>query len=316
MQCEKEWYRDHQFKAETLPKLNKVLEVIDEQEKKQEPVTLRQLNYLLTEFGFSNNEAGYGQLSRILVHARMAGLVGWNMIEDHTRNVKTPTVFDDVRDILRVAVDSFRLDLQKDQKVYLEVMVEKDTLSAIFYPETRYYGVPLNVNKGNDSVTTLRKTAQRLIDAYNLGKELKILYFGDFDPSGMAMVERTRRDLRTFNVPNCEVKFCGITREQAKEYGLRPLPVKTGDKKAPKFIQKYGHECFEIDVLGSSVLRKMVEDEIRASIDLKKFCAVREEEDMLKARVKSFVDTYDEDRYDDDNDEDDDYDSYVNNEDV
>jgi hypothetical protein len=27
MEGEKEWYRDHQFKAETLPKLNKVLEV-------------------------------------------------------------------------------------------------------------------------------------------------------------------------------------------------------------------------------------------------------------------------------------------------
>jgi hypothetical protein len=81
MEGEKEWYRDHQFKAETLPKLNKVLEVIDEQEKKQEPVTLRQLNYLLTEFGFPNNDAGYGQLSRILVHARMAGLVSWNILK-------------------------------------------------------------------------------------------------------------------------------------------------------------------------------------------------------------------------------------------
>lgn len=301
MGCEKEQYRDHQFNAETLPKLNKVLEVIDEKERKNEHVTLRHLNYLLTEFGFPNNDAGYNQLSRILVHARMAGLVGQNVIEDHTREVKIPSVFDDVRDILKAAVSSFRLDRQKDQKVYLEVVVEKDTLSGIFYPETAYYGVRLNVNKGNDSVTALRKCAQRLIDAYNKGHELKILYFGDFDPSGLAMVERTRRDLKTFNVPDCEVKFCGVTLEQAKEYGLRPLPVKKGDKKAPKFIKKYGHECFEIDVLGSSVLRKMVEDEIRASIDLDMFYAVRDEEDKLKARVKSFVDTY-EDNDDDEND--------------
>lgn len=225
-------------------------------------------------------------------------------IEDHTRNVKIPSVFDDVRDILRAAVDNFRLDRQKGQKVYIEVMVEKDTLSGIFYPETSWYGVPLNVNKGNDSVTTLRKSAQRLIAAYNRGQELKILYFGDFDPSGMAMVERTRRDLRTFNVPDCEVKFCGITKEQAKKFGLRPLPVKTGDKKVPKFIKKYGHECFEIDVLGSSVLRKMVEDEIRAIIDLDMFYTVRDEEDVLKAKVKSFVDTYedDDDKNDDGND--------------
>jgi len=285
----KEWFKDHKFEKETLPKLSRVLEILEDVEQKNETVTLRQLNYRLTGFEFLSTDPEYKQLSRILKHARLAGLISWNVIEDHTRIVKLPNIFESVSDALETILAVFKINRQENQPTYVEVMVEKDTLTDVFYSVTSQYCIPLNVNKGNNSVTAFKKCAERLIEAYNRGQKLLLLYFGDFDPSGMEMVETTKKNLRLLNVPDCEVKFCGVTLEQAKYYNLRSLPIKASDKKGPKFRKLHGDECFEIDVLGNEVLRELVGNEIKNTIDLDIFDSVMDKEDEMKVNLVSTV---------------------------
>ena len=293
MEYVKEWFKDHRFEEETLPKLNRVMEILEKKEKVNDTATLRQLNYELTGYEFLNSDPEYKQLSRILKYARLAGLISWNVIEDHRREVKIPNIFENVPEAVKTLKNAFHLNRQENQLIYIEVMVEKDTLTDTFYSETSWYCIPLNVNCGNNSITAFYDCSKRFIEAYNRGQKLLLLYFGDYDPSGMTMVETARKSLKLLNVPNCEVRHCGITLEQAKKYDLKALPIKPKDKKGPKFKKLYGEECFEIDVLGNTVLREIVNTEIKNNIDIDLFWKVIDNEKEMTRRIDVLAEMYD-----------------------
>jgi hypothetical protein len=181
----------------------------------------------------------------------------------------------------------YRRDLLAGQECALELWIEKDALSRICHDVAIEYCVPVVVARGFSSVSFLHECRQRVVRAVaGEGKEgLRILYFGDLDPSGWAMLpamlhtlteEMGLRDV----VDGVRV---ALTPEQVEEHGL-PHSVeamKETDTRTPAYrewLRSEGHPdtlAVELDALSPEVLQGLVRGAIETSLDMGKVEAER-----------------------------------------
>ena len=106
-------------------------------------------------------------------------------------------------------------------------------------------------------------------------RPLRILYFADFDPSGWQMPVSLSRKFQAHIVrefPHVDVRLIRVamTFEQVEEFGLPNSPIKSGDKRAPKWREKWGTEQVEIDALAAlrpELLDRIARDVLRAYFD-------------------------------------------------
>ena len=152
-------------------------------------LTLRQLYYqLVARDIIPNHDKVYKKISGLKDEAVYGGLIDWGVFEDRGRVPFTPYSEDSITGALEKTVDYYRLDRQKTQKDHIEVWTEKDAISSILKRVTNRYGVTLVVNKGYTSSTAIYGAYERFSDVINEGGKVKILYFGDHDPSGLDMI--------------------------------------------------------------------------------------------------------------------------------
>jgi hypothetical protein len=136
-----------------------------------------------------NKSEEYNKLSKLLKEGRMGGIVDWDAIEDRLRVPKKPSSFNSPKEILEVATKQFALPRMDGQTTYIEVWVEKDALSGVLSRVTQPYHIPILVNRGYSSASAMHDAYERFEDAIKKSaKKIKILYLGDFDPSGVDML--------------------------------------------------------------------------------------------------------------------------------
>jgi len=128
-----------------------------------------------------------------------------------------------------------------------ELWVEKDTIRTFLEDLAREYRVRLQMQRGFGSLTMYRDALERAVQE---GVE-KILYVGDFDPSGLCIESVTEREMEL------EIARIALTHEQAK--GLPAQRVKRMDSRARKYIARYGDRCWEVEALDPKELRRIVE---------------------------------------------------------
>src|SRR5690606_20017432 len=114
--------------------------------------------------------------------------VDWSAIEDRLRKPYTPPSFDSPKEILEAARAQYQLPRMAGQKNYLEVWVEKDALSGVLKRVTSKYHIPILVNRGYSSASSMFDSYERFADPIKEGRNCFILYLGDFDPSGVDMI--------------------------------------------------------------------------------------------------------------------------------
>ncbi len=276
-----------------------VNEIINEYQQAGYILSLRQLYYqLVSRDIIPNKQNEYIKLSGILKIARMNGLTDWTAIEDRTRKPKIPSYWENPQDILQDAINSYQVDRQLSQNVHIEVMIEKDALSSIVSRITSKYGIPLSINRGYSSCSSVYSTYQRIINSEK--KQVKILYCGDYDPSGIDMIaDLTNRinefiigDL-IFNRINQSFDFdiipIALTREQIELYNPPPNPVKMTDSRAKKFIKDLGCNCYEVDALRPDVLTDILENSILENIDLTKYEEAIKIEQVHKKKLSKLI---------------------------
>lgn len=187
-------FRDVRLSKSNKEKLELVNSIIEEYQEQGYVLTLRQLYYqLVSRDVIPNKQAEYSKLSTLLKEGRMAGLVDWDAIEDRLRKPFTPASFESPKDIIKAAMQQFCLDRQDGQENYLECWVEKDALSGVLKRVTSKYHVPILVNRGYSSVSSMYDSFVRFEMALRARQKVKIIYLGDFDPSGIDMI----RDIET-----------------------------------------------------------------------------------------------------------------------
>lgn len=274
-------------------------------------VTLRQLFYAhVARALLPNSFRAYKNLGEALKKGRLGGLVDWGVIEDRTRSAVQWRDSENIREAVSSAVRGFRLNRLKGQDAYVEVWVEKDALSGVLEPIAARYHVPLMVNRGYGSVSSLRESALRIRRAVEDGghTEATVLYLGDMDPSGQDMVGNVRERLRMFSNDglvrqrgeeegrleyatsfHIGVEKVGITPAQARAYGAPSNPVKTTDKRAAAYVAAHGRECWEVDALPPKALNLLVSRAIESHLDMEAYWARVEEEDRQRSKMEAAI---------------------------
>jgi hypothetical protein len=275
------------MKPETMDMLLTINSIIEDYQNQGYKLTLRQLYYqLVSRDIIRNNLKEYAKISRLLTDGRMCGIVDWDAIEDRLRRPSKPSSWETPGDILDSCIYSYQLPRMQDQPIYLEVWVEKDALSGVLKRVTEKYHIPIVVNRGYSS-------ASAMYDAYNRFKyqdDIKILYLGDFDPSGIDMIRDIRDRSLEFlgdRVNHFEVIPVALTRAQIDKYKPPPNPAKMTDPRAGDYVDKHGSTSWEVDALKpeilNSTLTKIIEKYI--DVDLYNSIVAREKADITKLKT-------------------------------
>jgi hypothetical protein len=281
-----EKFKDIKFKQESLDRIEKCNEIINDYQNQGLRLTLRQLYYqLVSKNIIPNVERSYKNLSTLVTDARMAGLMDWSAIEDRVRVPRVPQEFSDLKDLVEAAVRSYRLPRWDGQENYVELWVEKDALAGVLRPIASKYHVTLMVNRGYSSASAMYESANRFL-AHDTVEAYHLLYLGDHDPSGEDMVRDVADRLETFGA-NLTVKKVALTMPQVTRYNPPPNPAKLSDPRASGYVAKHGDESWEVDALPPNVLRQLIEAELNALVDQDMMDAImdREEEDKKELRL-------------------------------
>lgn len=256
-------------------------------------LTLRQLYYqLVSRDVIPNQKKEYTRLSLLLKEGRMAGIVDWDAIEDRLRKPSSPPSWDDPEAILDACIEQYALPRQNGQDVYLEVWVEKDALSGVLSRVTRRYHVPILVCRGYSSVSAMFDSYQRFKRAWRNNQQVKILYIGDFDPSGEDMARDINDRIMEFaDGDDVDLDFSidkiALTKAQIKKYNPPPNPAKMSDPRAKDFVALHGYSSWEVDALKPEVLDALLDDNIKKHIDLEKYEAILSNEQADKDKLES-----------------------------
>lgn len=257
-------------------------------------LTDRQIHYRLVAKGFyANTRSSYNHLTKILKNERINGSVPWERIVDSSKpmfleaeeereDYSAEHKFERARDTYDSAERTFRdtrfyTSFWTFQPEYVEVWVEKDALARILKEITDKYMVSLIVCKGYQSITneknrrdyylnTEHRSQHQIEDLKRVPRKVTIIYFGDYDPRGENIPLVIKRDFSRLGY-TASLEKVALTPEQIKTYNLLAAPCKKTDTMASHWIEEKGDAVYELDALEPNVLRKVVEDNIKAHIN-------------------------------------------------
>lgn len=293
--------RQFTITSHQLDKLNKVQQVLQELQE-YKPLTLRQIYYQLVGKGYIPNvKSQYTMLSNLLKWARIDGLISWDDIEDRVRVYHDLTGWKTKEDFVSYEakwfLSGYRRNLIQTQEKYLECWIEKDALSGIFTRVAKNYTVPVVVCRGFSSVSFLHGFKERLDSQKD--KKAVMLYFGDFDPSGVEMLNAMETTLEDeMDVYGVEFKRVALLEENIAKYKLphNPDAIKKSDTRTEKHLLTYGDLAVELDALRPDLLEKRVKDAIEAELDMNLFLQEQNQyltdlDDIrdIKTRVSEFI---------------------------
>jgi hypothetical protein len=139
----------------------------------------------------------------------------------------------------------------------VELWVEKDAIRMVSEGLAAKYRVSIQVLRGFPSISMLRKGLSR---ARKRGVQ-KILYVGDYDPSGV-LIEQVAARWMT----GIEIKRLAITPEQAHRYRLPPITVNRKDSRASEYIKKNGDKAWELESLKPRTFHEILENALKANV--------------------------------------------------
>jgi hypothetical protein len=134
---------------------------------------------------------------------------------------------DNLNAALNNAANSYSIPRWNGQPNYVEVWLEKDAVVSMFRsilrsgrngPDREVRIVP---NRGWTSRTFLMKNIQRLIEQTKAGKTVHVLYFADYDPTGLKAAEYLENQLAKYGISDFEL--VSIKKEQFNEFNLQDL---------------------------------------------------------------------------------------------
>jgi len=281
-------FKNINFRKKSLDQIKICNQIIEEYQNQNLRLTLRQLYYqLVTQNIISNTEKSYSHLSTLISNARLVGITDWSAIEDRVRMPRRQSEFEDLEDLISVAVQSYRLPRWQGQEYYAELWVEKDALAGVLSPLASEFHVTMMVNRGYSSQSAMFDSSTRFLGK---GTQKPILfYLGDLDPSGEDMVRDIKDRLIMFGVPNICVKKLALTIEQVHKYNPPPNPAKKDDPRAKEYILKHGSNSWEVDALPPDVLSKIICKAFNKIIDKKKMDIIIQKEETDKRSLRKLA---------------------------
>lgn len=235
-------------------------------------LTLRQLYYqFVARDLLPNNLRSYKNLGNAVNDGRVAGMIDWNAIEDRTRSLRSGAHWDDPAHIIGAAARSFAMDKWEGQKRRVEVWIEKDALVGVIEEVCGDLDVAFFSCRGYVSQSEMWSAAMRLVQYGKAGQRPLIVHLGDHDPSGMDMsrdiFDRLELFMEAHGVEAAEVRRIALNTDQVERYDPPPNPAKVTDSRAPKYIERFGTESWELDALEPTVLIDLIRTEVESVMD-------------------------------------------------
>jgi len=224
----------------------------------EQPIPIRHLFYRLAGAQvIPNTFRDYKRLDRFLTRWRKKGDLDPAVFLDDTRKPDLAQIWADLPSFLEIVRKSYRRDPWQGQEVRPEVWLEKAALVPIFGPVCREWGVTLQACRGYPSLTCKFAAAQRT---------KRILYYGDFDPSGEDIPRNIKEELREIWGAEVNLDVIALTPEQIAEYDLPPAMAKTSDSRTAGFVARHGVDTVELDAVPPDALQTMVSEAIEGEI--------------------------------------------------
>lgn len=257
------------------------------------PLTLRQIYYqLVAKNLIKNTKSQYTMLSTLIKQMRLDGLLPWDVIEDRTRKVSDKRGYNDpdefIEQELSYLLNGYSRCLVQDQENYVEIWIEKDALSRIFEKLAWRYCIRCVTCKGFVSATFVNDYVVRAKKAQAQGQRPVVLYFGDFDPSGVKMFETTQDSMRyEHNLEDIEYRRIALNLDQVETYEL-PVnfnAIKEKDTRTPEYRKKYGDIAVELDALHPKLLKELTEEALADVLDIDMMLEHQELQENDQAKI-------------------------------
>jgi len=177
-----------------------------------EGITVRQLYYRLVSIGMTNDIQHYKRVVAATTDARWDGAISMEAFVDRERSMYGSTKAEektveqeikDAKETIKNWITAYGLERWSNQPNFVEVWVEKKALQGVLERPCMMNDVGLAPCKGYPSLTFLNKAKKRFEAAQMNGKEVIILYFGDYDPSGEDIPRSLKDNLARMG---CEVE--------------------------------------------------------------------------------------------------------------
>ena len=202
---------------------------------------------------------------RLLKQAREEAFIPWDWIVDETRELERLSCWDNPAQYARAVARSYRRDFWNHQPLRVEVWSEKGTVRGILKPVLDEYGVGFRVMHGFSSATSIREAAQEEDDD---GRELIVLYCGDYDPSGLYMSEHDLPErLERYGGYHVDLQRIALLKKDVTSLPSFPAADKKKDPRYRWFVENFGLRCWELDAMDPRDLRERVSTEIKELIE-------------------------------------------------
>lgn len=93
------------------------------------------------------------------------------------------------------AEDYYTPDWWDGEEYYIQMVVEKIDLKTLFEPVCEKYHIPICTSKGWSSILQRAEYTKRFKEAEENGLKCVLLYAGDFDPDGLRISDKLRKNL-------------------------------------------------------------------------------------------------------------------------
>jgi len=259
-------------------------------------LTLRGLHYQLVGLGMTNDIQHYKRVVSAMIDARWDRAIAFDQFSDLDRSMVGYTWYQytDVDEKIETAkeqIGAWMIEYQKNrwenQPIYPEILIEKKALQGVFEPICRRHNISLGACKGYPSLTFLHEMYKRFRVVED--KEIVILYFGDYDPSGEDIPRSIVENLARFGV-DVTLKRIALMEEQVVGWNLPPAPAKTTDTRTAKWG---GLGQVELDAVKPERLQRMCTVAIDEIFDQGLYEDLLEEEKIERAHyqasLKGFV---------------------------
>ncbi len=244
-------------------------------------------------FNFGKPEKGpvkiYSRIGPLLKWLRIDEYLPWEAVVDENRTLSGKVGFTNPAEFINQELGGFlqgyKRCLAHRQEHYIEVWIEKAALYHIVKPVVDKYCRRLMCCRGYNSVSFQASFYDRATEALSHGQIPVVLYFGDWDPSGVNMLYAAAQTLID-ELGLCKTHFyrCGINPEHFGTLQADPVPIKPTDSRAKKFVKQHGTTAYELDALEPEDLKSLVEKSIQRFTDMNSLQEDlgKEPEDLLR----------------------------------
>lgn len=280
------------------------IKIIEEAFVKEGRLTVRRIYYIFLSMGFYNLTKSqnpnhvrhiYQNLSKRLVVWREAGIIDPGIIIDRKSEfIRRPT-FDNFQKAFDRLCETYSKNSMTDQKKYVEVWIEKDTMRNTFHYDCYFNDVALIIGKGWTSYTFKYEAVERFKKVYP--KSVVILAFGDFDMEGEHISEVVKKFVHE-KIPDLEFKLKKVLLtptdyKKMREFAIpfEPKKKQLEHKYAREFIDKYGAIKLEVEAMPFDETKQRFQKAMFKEID-KQVVETMEErseidkEDWIKNQMK------------------------------